>query len=170
MSGLTAKTMQFPWIASLLGSIVRGAALRQQFTTISLHRNLFMQPHLDSGNQPGTRSIIIPCGRWQAGKLWISNTCNKQFDSSVTMGTIVPVRPPYISFDPSVLHGTQAWQGTRLALIAYALEPTAPFAEGALRSLQGLGFGFSLDCQLLSLWYQHCWLGWSFIWLHLGNG
>ena len=70
MSGLATKTSQFPWIASLLGSIVRGAAPHLQFTTISLHRNLLMQPHVDSGNQPGSRSIVIPCGRWQAGGLW----------------------------------------------------------------------------------------------------
>ena len=103
------------------------------------------------GTSQARGPLSYPVDDGKLGDFGLSNTRTKQFDPAVTTCTITPVRPRISALILLCCMAHRLGRALGLVLIAYALEPMTPLAEDALRSLQSLGFGFSLHCQLLLL-------------------
>ncbi|OLP90462.1 hypothetical protein AK812_SmicGene27966 [Symbiodinium microadriaticum] len=72
--GLRRDTCVYPWLTSLLCSIVRNVAPRHKFTTISWARNVMTVVHKDSHNDGASRNLILPCSSFTQGSLWLEDS------------------------------------------------------------------------------------------------
>ena len=118
-TGIQLSTDRFPVVVQLLTSIMRGACPGVQFSSLTLRRNVQVQMHADKNNASRYESIIIPCGRWQGGSLWIQNSDGAHaLDAHSGPGTMQRITWPYIRFSPLLRHATTPWtSGDRTILI-----------------------------------------------------
>ena len=104
-------------------SLIRGACPGAQFSSFTLQRNVQVQMHVDKNSERGHDSIIIPCGRWQGGSLWIQNDDGAHaLDTESGPGTMQRITWPCIKFSPQLRHATMPWSsGDRTILVAYVV-------------------------------------------------
>ena len=141
LAGMTANTRSFPWVARLLVAIVKGQKQDHIFSSISLHYNMYATPHLDRQNHPAIPNLLIPCGRWQGGGLWVCDDALPQQSGSGDMaGRVYNAGSPYVLFRSHWLHSTQAWKGQRLVLIAFAKQRISALNADDRNILSDLGF------------------------------
>ena len=142
-SGITRNTRSHPWMSKLLVALVRGQRRGHVFSSISLHLNTYMTPHLDKHNHPALPSLLVACGRWQGGGLWVSEMALPQQRSGDMMGRVYNVGSPSVLFRAHVLHSTMAWRGQRFIMVAYANNGIRALQEEEVNTLSNLGF----DCR-----------------------
>ena len=139
--GVTKNTTLFPWVARLLTAWVRGQKPRHVFSSISLHLNTCMTPHLDKQNHPAIPNLLIACGRWQGGGLWVcEHALPKSSPDGDMMGRVYNVGVPSVLFRSHWLHSTMAWKGQRFVMVAYANKGIGVLSEQDKELLTNLGF------------------------------
>ena len=79
--GVTRNTHNLPWLSRLLVAMVTGKRKEHIFSSVSLRLNTYMMPHLDKHNHPALPSLLVACGRWQGGGLWVSERALPQQSS-----------------------------------------------------------------------------------------
>ena len=141
MHGLTRNSQDFPWMTRLLVAMIRGHRNHHVFSSLGLHLNTYMAPHLDKHNHPALPSFIIPCGRWQGGGLWVCDrSLPQQASTGDMMGRVYNLGDPGVLFRSHWLHASMAWQGQRMVLVAYANNNIQTLSEGDRAQLTALGF------------------------------
>ena len=96
--GLTRNSKDFPWMTRLLVALIRGHRSQHVFSSLGLHLNTYMAPHLDKHNHPALPSFIIPCGRWQGGGLWVCDqSLPKQSSNGDMMGRVYTLGPVQVT-------------------------------------------------------------------------
>ena len=139
--GVTKNTKMFPWVAKLLTAWVKGQKPQHVFSSISLHLNTYMTPHLDKQNHPAIPNLMIACGRWQGGGLWVCEHALPMPSSSGDMvGRVYNVGVPCVLFRSHWLHSTMAWKGQRFVLAAYANKGIGVLSDEDKELLTNLGF------------------------------
>ena len=139
--GLTRNSQDFPWMTRLLVAMIRGHRNRHVFSSLGLHLNTYMAPHLDKHNHPALPSFIIPCGRWQGGGLWVCDqSLPQQASAGDMMGRVYSLGDQGVLFRSHWLHASMAWRGQRMVLVAYANNNIQKLSEGDRAQLTALGF------------------------------
>ena len=139
LCGMTRNTKVFPWMARLLVALVRGHRSQHVFSSLGLHLNTYMAPHLDKHNHPALPSYIIPRGRWQGGGLWVVSLPQQSANGDM-MGRVYTLGDQGVIFRSHWLHGTMAWKGQRLVLVAYANNNISNLSPEDTAQLDALGF------------------------------
>ena len=135
INGITRNTNNFPWMTRLLVALIRGHRSQHVFSSLGLHLNTYMAPHLDKHNHPALPSFIIPCGRWQGGGLWV---CDQSLPRQSSCGDMMG--DSGVLFRSHWLHATMAWQGQRMVLVAYANNSIRTLREEDRTQLAALDF------------------------------
>ena len=92
----------------------------------------------DKNNESGYESIIIPCGRWQGGSLWIQHSDGAHaLDARSGPGTMQRITWPYLRFSPFLRHATTPWTS---GLIGYVVKSLHRLADDERRTLRYSGF------------------------------
>ena len=139
--GVTKNTRLFPWVSRLLTAWVRGQKPLRVFSSISLHLNTHMAPHIDKQNHAAIPNLMIACGRWQGGGLWVCEQALPKPSSNGDMiGRVYNVGVPCGLFRSHWLHSTMAWKGQRFVLVAYANKGITVLNDEDKELLTGLGF------------------------------
>ena len=141
IGGVTKNTRLFPWVSRLLTAWVRGQKPLHVFSSISLRLNTYMAPHLDKQNHAAIPNLMIACGRWQGGGLWVcEQALPKQSSNRDMIGRVYNVGVPCVLFRSHWLHSTMAWKGQRFVLVAYANKGITVLNDEDKELLTGLGF------------------------------
>ena len=138
--GLRRDTCVYPWLTSLLCSIVRNVAPRHKFTTISWARNVMTVAHKDSHNDGASRNLILPCSSFTQGSLWLEDSEGEVMISAAgPRGQLWNTRRPCM-FYPRTRHATMPWTGDRLILVAFHVRNADRLSVNDVRLLCSLGF------------------------------
>ena len=138
--GIARNTHNYSWLSRLLVALIRGQRKEHIFSSVSLRLNTYMTPHLDKHNHPALPSLLVACGRWQGGGLWVSERALPQQSSGDMMGRVYNVDNPSVLFRSHVLHSTMAWRGQRFVMVAYANNGIKTLREEDKEILTNLGF------------------------------
>ena len=140
MAGNTITTRTFPWTASVLSGIVSTWDDTLSFSTCTLSLNVSAKPHKDSFNHHGSRNLVLPLSRFVGGGLFVACAEGRtRLCANGPSGHIIDLFAP-VSFSPRALHASMPWNGTRLLLIAYHIGQSDKLSDGAMRTLECLGF------------------------------
>ena len=140
-TGLQTNTGKFPLVVQQLTALIRGACPDARFSSFTLQRNVQVQMHVDKNNEPDHDSIILLCGRWQGGSLWIQNEGGAQaLDTELGPGTMQRITWPCIRFSPHLRHATMPWSsGDRTILVAYVVRSSSRLSEDECHTLRYYG-------------------------------
>ena len=97
---------------------------------------------MDKNNERGHDSIIIPCGRWQGGSLWIQNDGGAHaLDDKSGPGAMRRITWTCIRFSPHLKHATMPWSSSdRTILVAYVVRSLHRLSDDELHTLRYFGF------------------------------
>ena len=100
-----------------------------------------MTPHLDKQNHPAIPNLLIACGRWEGGGLWVcEHALPTPSPDGDMIGRVYNVGVPCVLFRSHWLHCTMAWKGQRFVLVAYANKGIDVLCEKDKELLTDLGF------------------------------
>ena len=116
-----SDTRLFRWTTRWLCSMVNGANPHHHFSSCTLLKDVMHFLHRDSGNRDRSVNLLMPCGRWSGGQIWIADaTGSVHLDGRVGAGRLVTISPPFIAIRSRVPHATFPWGGgSRLLLVGH---------------------------------------------------
>ena len=143
-TGIQLSTDRFPLVVQLLTSVIRHTWCLPRCAVLFSHTqsNVQVQMHTGKNNASGYESMIIPCGRWQGGSLWIPNHDGAHaLDAHSGPGTMQRITWPFIRFWPLLRHATTPWtSGDCTVLIGYMVKSLHRLMDDECHSLHYHGF------------------------------
>ena len=140
--GITKATREYPELVKYLTAfIARHSGVKDKFTSVVVARNLETGLHRDRYNVSGMRNIVISCGAYEQGGLWVEGVHEDAAPQPLSLpngeqieGSVVPTENRVVKFNPRQLHKSMPWKGTKWTIIAYANRGFARLPEEVSRS------------------------------------
>ncbi|CAE7319100.1 GIP [Symbiodinium sp. CCMP2592] len=147
-TGVTNATRDYPELVQYLTAFIRRhSGESDPFTSVVVARNLETGLHRDRYNVNGMRNIVIWCGAYEQGGLWVEGFHDGFESMSSTLpdgqkvdGSVVPTENQVVKFNPRRLHKSLPWKGTKWTIIAYVNRGFARLPEAKVQELRDCGF------------------------------
>ncbi|CAE7711468.1 GIP [Symbiodinium sp. CCMP2592] len=147
-TGVTNATRDYPELVQYLTAFIRRhSGESDPFTSVVVARNLETGLHRDRYNVNGMRNIVISCGAYEQGGLWVEGFHDGLESMSLTLpngqkvdGSVVPTENQVVKFNPRRLHKSLTWKGTKWTIIAYVNRGFARLPEAKVQELRDCGF------------------------------
>eukprot|EP00439_Symbiodinium_sp_Y106_P083529 s1339_g23.t1 len=146
--GVTNATREYGELVRYLTAFVRKhSGVKDPFTSLVVARNLGTGLHRDSYNVRGRRNVVISCGPYEQGGLWVEGRCEglaSQLqilpDGNQIEGSVVPTKNQVVKFNPRQMHKSLPWEGTKWTVIAYVNRGFSRLPEEGVQELRDKGF------------------------------
>ena len=153
--GLRTNTKMFPWVAYMLASFVRSCTNEDEFSSISVLRNVFMPTHSDRSNCKATHNFAIPVSSFSGGGIWVEDGDGDVVGmDGVTLGRVHRLQMPGARFSPLLKHHSQHWTGDRIVVIAYHISGAERLLQAERATLSALRFRLQPDAALSDLEFE----------------
>ena len=147
-SGITNRTQEFPEVTRYLNSFIHAHFPEHVWTSVQVNFNNTIRPHRDLHNRPGSQNLLLCCGAFEGGELWVEGeplegypvTGRRTEDGKILRGQIFPTRERGVYFDPRALHATQPWKGFRISVSAFCVREPRNVPRDESRFLRDLWF------------------------------
>ena len=146
--GLTNATREYSQLVTYLTAFVRNhSGTADPFTSLVVARNLETGLHRDRYNVSGRRNIVISCGTYEQGGLWVEGVHEGMNPEPMTLpdgkqigGSVIPTKDYVVKFNPRRLHKSLPWEGTKWTIIAYVNRGFARLPGDSVQELRDSGF------------------------------
>ena len=154
MHGLTTLSKTHPWLTRLMTDMVAKDKPGFEFTAITVTEDTAFLPHRDKFNQPKSLNYARGLSRFSGGEIWIHDPAAQEDQSCVWRqvkagGDLLPGRLLEVSQTSTTfngrdnLHGTEAFSGHRVMLLAFSPKGIDKAPQEELVALAKLGFKHS---------------------------
>ena len=105
--GITKATREYPELVKYLTAfIARHSGVKDKFTSVVVARNLETGLHRDRYNVSGMRNIVISCGAYEQGGLWVEGVHEDAAPQPLSLpngeqieGSVVPTENRVVKFN-----------------------------------------------------------------------
>ena len=148
-TGVTSATARHEELAAYLSRVIKyHAGENASFTSMTVARDLYTEPHRDKFNMKSSRNYVLTVGAFSGGGIWQEGSCDdlpmvtvETGSGEMRQGFVLPVRNQVVQVDPKKLHKTMPWfGGPKWTIIAHTIGQHKKLEDEDRQRLAGLGF------------------------------
>ena len=157
VSGLCRLSIDMPQTTRVLNKFVQQLDPNHMYATITITENTVFKPHRDKFNDPDTQNLCYGLSRYSGGEIWVCDEAMGPEDKGLTWrvphdgqpakpGRLLSTCRKIAKFSPRALHGTEAFDGTRVMILAY----TPRDLDSAAQEVKDTLLDWNFRCKLES--------------------